>query len=75
MCGYPFGSGGNLVTTFPCSAFFNSGRPSLSLIFSLGAKISGNFSSISFFHNTFTKNKYFRNLNKIICMAAFESLF
>ena len=49
MCGYPFGSGVNLVTTFPCSAPSNSGRPTLPSIFSLGTKISGKFSSISFF--------------------------
>jgi hypothetical protein len=47
MCGYPLGSGGNLVITFPCSAPFNSGRPSLSSIFSFGIKISGKFSLIS----------------------------
>ena len=49
MCGYPFGAGGNLVITFPCTASFNSGSPSLSMIFSLGARTSGKFSSISFF--------------------------
>jgi len=49
MCGYPLGSGGNLVMTFPCSAPFNGGNPSLSSIFSFGIKISGKFPSISFF--------------------------
>ncbi len=49
MCGYPLGSGGNRVTTFPYSAFFSGGSPSLSSIFSFGIKISGKFSSITFF--------------------------
>jgi hypothetical protein len=48
MWGYPLGSGGNLVMTFPCSASFSSGRPSLCSIFSLGAKSSGKLSLISF---------------------------
>ena len=48
MWGYPLGSGGNLVTTWPCTAPCSSGRPFLSSL-CFGARISGKLSAISSF--------------------------